>query len=152
MRRLALIFGVLSVVSMPAVQAQKMKEPVAPVSVDKAGLALGGYDPVAYFSMSKAVPGKPEFNTDWNGAKWRFASAENRDLFIASPEKYAPQFGGYCAWAVSEGYTAPADPKAWKIVEGKLYVNYNTDVQKKWQMDEAERVRKGEVNWPKLHN
>ena len=85
------------------------------------------------------------------GAKWYFASAANRDAFAKNSQKYAPQFGGYCAWAVSQGYTAGIDPEAWKIVDGKLYLNYSKSVQKMWEQDVPGNIRKGNENWPKLH-
>ncbi|MBC7926664.1 MAG: YHS domain-containing protein [Bryobacteraceae bacterium] len=127
------------------------KDPVEAVNKDGKGLALKGYDPVAYFTQSKPVPGDPKITVDWSGAKWQFSSEQNRDQFKADPEKFAPQFGGYCAWAVSEGYTADADPQAWKVVDGKLYVNYNKGVQKKWEADQPQRVEKAAKNWPGLH-
>ena len=105
---------------------------------------------MAYFTDGKPVEGIDEFTLEWNGAKWRFASAANRDAFKAEPEKYAPQFGGYCAWAVSQGYTASADPEAWKIVEGKLYLNYDKSVQKTWEEDVPGNITKAEANWPKV--
>ena len=83
--------------------------------------AVGGYDPVAYFTEGKPVAGNSGITHQWKGATWRFASEKNRDLFKAEPAKYAPQYGGYCAWAVSQGYTAKGDPNHWKIVDGKLY-------------------------------
>lgn len=113
-------------------------------------LAVNGYDPVAYFTDGKPVEGTDEFTLEWNGAKWRFVSAANRDAFKAEPEKYAPQFGGYCAWAVAQGYTASADPEAWKIVEGKLYLNYDKSVQKTWEEDVPGNITKAEANWPKV--
>ena len=135
-----------------AVTAQKAaKDLVAPVHTDKAGLALSGYDPVAYFQEGKPVKGSPQFSHAWSDATWQFANVANRDAFAQDPKKYAPQFGGYCAWAVSKGYTAPSDPQAWKIVDGKLYVNYNKDVQKQWEKDMPERIRTAERNWPGLH-
>jgi YHS domain-containing protein len=113
------------------------------------GIAIKGYDPVAYYKEGKPVEGSSKFELNWKGAKWRFASAENRDLFISEPEKYAPQYGGYCAWAVSEGYTAGVDPKnAWRIVGGKLYLNYNVDIQKKWAKDIPGNIKKADANWP----
>lgn len=124
---------------------------VAPVHQDKNGLAIGGYDAVAYFTLHRPTKGVPEIAHSWMGATWRFASAENRDRFVAEPERYAPQFGGYCAWAVSKNYTAPADPLAWKIIDGKLYLNYNLDVQRKWEQDVATRIQAGQQNWPGLH-
>ena len=132
--------------------AQQPKKIVAPVSKDSAGVAIKGYDPVAYFVVGKALKGQPEFESEYKGAKFLFASAENKAKFEADPEKFAPQFGGYCAWAVGNGYTAPTDPEAWKIVNGKLYLNYNKDIQKRWSADEAGLIAKGEQNWPALHN
>ena len=114
------------------------------------GTAIDGTDPVAYFKESRPVAGSSDFTHDWNGATWRFSSAENRDLFVANPEKYAPQYGGYCAWAVSQGYTASTDPEAWDIVDGKLYLNYNKDVQAKWQTDRPGHIKSADANWPKV--
>lgn len=114
------------------------------------GVAIEGYDPVAYFTDGRAVEGKKGFETEWNGATWRFASAEHRDLFAEDPEKYAPQYGGYCAWAVSQGSTAGIDPEAWKIHDGKLYLNYDKSVQEKWLADMEDLIAKGDANWPKL--
>lgn len=114
------------------------------------GVAIDGWDPVAYFTDGKPVEGSREFVHEWNGATWRFASAAHRDLFAQAPEKYAPQYGGYCAWAVSQGYTADIDPEAWKIQDGRLYLNYSLDVQKKWAADIPGNVAKGDANWPKL--
>jgi YHS domain-containing protein len=123
---------------------------VDPIYKYSGGLALKGYDPVAYFNDGKAVEGSDQFAEEWNGAKWRFASAENRDAFASDPEKYAPQFGGYCAWAVSHGYTAKGDPNAWKVVDGKLYLNYNQDVKAKWEQDVPGYISKGDENWPRF--
>lgn len=124
---------------------------VAPINSTFLGsLAVDGYDTVAYFTEGKAVPGNKEFTYAWQGANWRFASAANRDLFAAAPEKYAPQYGGYCAWAVSQGYTADADPLAWKIVDGKLYLNYDKKVQAQWEQDIPGLIEKANGNWPKL--
>jgi YHS domain-containing protein len=110
--------------------------------------AIEGYDPVAYFDEGKPVEGDSDYSHEWMGATWYFASAENRDLFAANPDKYAPQYGGYCAWAVSQGYTAEIDPDAWSIVDDKLYLNYSLDVQKQWQQDVPGNVTKADANWP----
>lgn len=123
---------------------------VEPVYKFSGALALKGYDAVAYFNDGNAVEGSEKFTYEWNGAKWRFASAANRDSFAGDPEKYAPQYGGYCAWAVGHGYTAKGDPEAWKIVDGKLYLNYNKDVQAKWVQDIPGYIGKGDENWPKF--
>jgi YHS domain-containing protein len=122
-----------------------------PVNATLFGVAIKGYDPVAYFTDGKPAKGDSKFSHEWNGAKWQFASAEHRDLFKATPEKYAPQFGGYCAWAVSQNYTANVDPEnAWRIVNDRLYLNYSRDVQKKWEADVPGNIAKGDVNWPKI--
>lgn len=112
------------------------------------GAAIGGYDPVAYFTQGRPVKGQKGLSTSWNGAEWRFATADSKAAFEANPEAYAPQFGGYCAWAVSQGYTAPTDPDAWKIVDGKLYLNYSRRVQRRWEKDIPGNIRAGEANWP----
>lgn len=116
------------------------------------GTAIDGTDPVAYFTMGKPVKGSSDFAHDWNGATFHFATAENRDAFAANPEKYAPQYGGYCAWAVSQGYTASTDPEAWTIVDGKLYLNYNKSVQSTWEQDIPGNIAAGDGNWPKVLN
>jgi len=113
-------------------------------------LAVSGYDPVAYFTEGKPVEGKSGFEYKWQGATWRFANEKNLEAFKANPTAYAPQYGGYCAWAVSQGYTASSDPQAWKIVGKKLYLNYSKDVQRQWQADEAGNIAKADKNWPKV--
>jgi len=117
------------------------------LNTDDHGGALRGYDAVAYFALNSAVKGDAKYEYVWNGAKWYFSSEENMNKFKAAPEAYAPQFGGYCAYAVSEGYTADGDPEAWKVVEGKLYLNYNREVQKTWEKNEGERIERGRKNW-----
>ena len=113
------------------------------------GLAIRGYDPVAFFQDGMPAKGSKEFELTWKEAKWRFASAENRNLFEADPEQYAPQYGGYCAWAVAEGYTASVDPEnAWEIVEGKLYLNYDKEIQEKWAKDIPGNITRADANWP----
>jgi len=112
------------------------------------GLALGGTDPVAYFTDSAPVQGDPAFTTDWMGATWTFASAENRDTFIASPEQYAPAFGGYCAFAASRGYLAPTIPEAWTVYEDRLYLNANLRIRRRWERELPTIIAAGEANWP----
>lgn len=121
------------------------------INKDRKGLALSGYDAVAYFTSQQPTKGSEAFTHSWMGATWRFASAANRDLFAGAPERYAPQFGGYCAWAVSNNYAAPIDPAAWKITGDKLYLNYNKQVQQQWQKDLDARIAAAEKNWPGLH-
>lgn len=116
--------------------------------VDDNNLAIRGTDPVAYFTQGGPVAGSAEFTHTWNNATWQFSSAENRDLFASNPEQYAPQYGGFCAWAVSQGYTASIDPNAWKIVDGKLYLNYSRGVQRRWEQDIPGNVNRANANWP----
>ncbi len=123
---------------------------IAPVYSTLPGGAIRGYDPVAYFTESKPVEGKKAFSHKWKGATWYFASEKNRDLFRADPEKYAPRYGGYCAYAVSRGYTASIVPEAWKIVDGKLYLNYSKGVQRAWEQDIPGNIKSADKNWPGL--
>ncbi len=110
--------------------------------------AIQGYDVVAYFTQSQAVKGVKEFSFTYSDQEWYFASAENLELFKNNPEKYAPQFGGYCAYGMSRGYKAKTDPEAWTIVNGKLYLNYNLEVRKSWNENQTELIDKANTNWP----
>jgi YHS domain-containing protein len=112
------------------------------------GLAIRGADPVAYFTEGEAVKGVADYEYQWNGATWRFSSAENLAQFTANPDTYAPQYGGYCAKAVAEGYLASIDPDAWRIVDGKLYLNYSPGVQRQWQSDISGHIASGDQHWP----
>ncbi|MEO3471314.1 YHS domain-containing (seleno)protein [Roseomonas sp. CAU 1739] len=114
------------------------------------GVAVRGTDVVAYVTDGRPVPGRREFTHQWQGATWRFASAANRDRFAADPARYAPAYGGFCAYAVSEGYTAPIDPAAWRIVDGRLFLNYDRSVQRRWERDIPGRVARADANWPRL--
>lgn len=113
------------------------------------GVAAGGYDVVAYFSGA-AKAGDPAITASHGGATYRFATAANRDAFTANPVKYAPRYGGYCAWAVSQGYTAKGDPEAWSVVDGRLYLNYSKSVRAQWSKDAQGNIAKGNANWPKV--
>lgn len=112
--------------------------------------AVSGYDVVAYFNVGKPTKGDKQFSHTHNGATWLFSSAANRDAFIKDPAKYSPQYGGYCAWAVSQGYTASGDPEFWKIVDNKLYLNYDGDVQKKWETNVPGFIQSANKNWPEV--
>jgi len=116
------------------------------------GVAIGGYDPVAYFALKKPVRGKSSLTEDYAGVKWRFSSEENRKLFAANPEKYAPQYGGYCAYAVSQGYTAKSDPTAWTIEGDRLFLNYNKQVRQLWSAGKAKYIKDADKNWPGVLN
>jgi YHS domain-containing protein len=113
-------------------------------------LALSGYDAVAYFDQGRPVMGLAQFETEWKGAKFRFASAAHLARFKANPVAYAPQYGGYCAWAVSQGHRAKGDPKVWKLVGGKLYLNYDAAVQQRWTQDIPGNISRADSNWPRV--
>ncbi len=120
-----------------------------PVYATSAG-AIRGYDPVAYHEEGRPLKGSAEHSVEWQGAEWLFASAENREKFEQDPERYAPQYGGYCAYAVAQGTTATIDPEAWSIVEGKLYLNYSTSVHNRWRKDIPGYIEKADDNWPEV--
>lgn len=122
-----------------------------PIDKDGKGVAIKGYDPVAYFTQNMPTKGSAAFTHQWMGATWWFANASDRDQFAASPEKFAPQYGGYCAYGVSQGHTVSIDPEAWRIVDGKLYLNYSKSVQQKWASDVPGYIKAAEEQWPKLH-
>lgn len=112
------------------------------------GTAIRGYDPVAYFTDNKAVKGDDRFSFEWKNAVWHFANGENLAAFKSDPQKYAPQYGGYCAYGTSEGHKAPTNPDAWTIINNKLYFNYNKNVQSMWKKDTEGNIQKAEKNWP----
>jgi YHS domain-containing protein len=145
-------FAPLGVATLPAqAQVSVPAQSIAPVDTERlSGVALSGFDPVAYFSEKRPVEGKSAISLMWQGAEWLFASEGNRALFRAAPERYAPQFGGYCSWAVSQGYTASGDPQAWAIRDGKLYLNYNLEVQQEWEKDIPGNIARGDKHWPTI--
>lgn len=138
------LLTVLLFVGFSVVHAQKA------AVFNKDGVAINGYDAVAYFTKSQPVKGDKKFSLVWNNATWYFASQEDLNLFKASPEKYAPQYGGYCAYGLSENHKAPTKPEAWSIVNGKLYLNYNLDVRSDWQKNTNERIKKADTYWPAI--
>lgn len=123
--------------------------PVAAVNTTH-GLALKGYDTVAYFTMGKPTSGTDEYVYPWNGARYRFASSQNLRLFAADPGKYVPQYGGYCAYAISIKRIADIDPTEWSIVDNKLYLNNNTFSQALWSLNKHGRIEAGDRNWAAL--
>ena len=137
-----------------AMTAQNPSSNLKPVNAIAEGgddrVMLKGADVVAYFTQNRYVQGSPQFKSVHEAVTFRFASAEHKALFDAAPQKYLPQYGGYCAWAVSQGYTADIDPNAWKVVNGKLYLNYDKEVQKKWEANQAANISAAEVKWPAL--
>lgn len=136
---------VLATVSWPAT-AQNAPAPF----YAEDGVAIDGTDPVAYFIEGRPVAGRAEHALMWRGAEWRFSTAENRAAFEADPERFAPQYGGWCAWAVAEGYTAETTPEAWAIVDGRLYLNYSRGIQRRWERDVPGNIARADANWPGL--
>ncbi len=118
-----------------------------------AGLGAKGYDVVAYFTDNKPVQGSDKYTTSYRGVTWQFASAEHRDTFKADPAHFAPQYGGFCSWGVSQGKLFDVDPvNGWKVVDGKLYLNFNADIHKVWEKDSSGYIAKAEKNWPGLNH
>lgn len=146
-RRSALIGTVGLVSGLATFAALPARAGSAPVFSD-GGNAIRGVDTVAYFAGNGPVKGKSEFSHEFKGAKWLFASAENRDKFTANPMRYAPQYGGYCAFAIAKGKTKSIDPEAWTIIDDKLYLNYSLGVRKKWLKDTAGYIKQADANWP----
>ena len=124
--------------------------PPAPVfAIDR--IAIRGTDPIAYFEHRRPVAGDPALQAEWNGAIWRFASADNRDAFMAEPQRFAPQYGGFCAWAVAEkGELYSTQPENWSIVENRLFLNFNDDIQRRWQADVPGFIARADSRWPEI--
>lgn len=131
----ALLGAALSVCSLAAAQER---------------LAIKGYDPVAYFTAGKAVPGSAEHEAVWGEATWRFASAEHQALFLKEPSRYVPQYRGFCAMGVAYGMKVEVDPEAWTIVDGKLYLNYDKASREKWRADRTAMIKTADENWRQL--
>lgn len=112
------------------------------------GVAVDGTDVVAYFTEGAPVSGNAAITHDYMGATWQFSNVENRDAFAADPAAYAPQYGGYCAYAVSQGYTASTVPEAWSIIDDKLYLNFSKGVRRRWARDTAGHIAMADANWP----
>ncbi|MEM9971116.1 MAG: YHS domain-containing (seleno)protein, partial [Pseudomonadota bacterium] len=144
-------FLVASAATLPAAMlAPTVANAAEPPVYSTNGIAINGYDPVAYFTEGKPVEGSAEFTSEWDGATLQFASGENKALFDGDPAKYAPAYGGYCAYAVSKGYTASTDPGAWSIYEDRLYLNYSKSVRALWSLKKSGHVESANANWPKV--
>lgn len=139
--------GLIAVAALPSVAYAKTN-PVYTGTFDN--VALSGYDAVGYFTQGRPVKGSATFKTTYKGAEFYFASAANLAKFKANPASFAPQYGGYCAWAVSQGYTASGDPQVWKIVGGKLYVNYSREIGDKWEKNIPGFIASANKNWPTI--
>jgi hypothetical protein len=133
-------------IGLSAWQVQAQKTDVAPIYATKAG-AIKGYDPVAYFTESQAIKGLDSITYTWQGTSWHFVSTANRDLFKQSPEKYAPQFGGYCAYGWAQGYAVKIEPESWSIVDDKLYLNYDLSIKRKWDKKQQAYIQQAIKNW-----
>lgn len=120
------------------------------LNLDKQAIAIQGYDPVAFFTQNRPVKGRPEFESKYNGARYLFASAEDKAAFAANPAKYEPQFGGFCAFAVSRGHTAPVKIEAFQIVNGRLLMQYDLGIRKDFNKDTQGNLEKADANWPGL--
>ena len=120
------------------------------LNLDRSGVAIQGYDPVAFFTDNQPVKGNPQFQSEYRGAKYYFTSAEHKAVFDKEPAKYEPQFGGYCAYGASHGSKAPIKIEAWQIVNGRLLMQYDLDVKGRFNEDQQRNLRKADQNWPDL--
>ena len=145
--KLTIILLAAFIATVAVIAACAKADGVAKVNTDPEGNAVRGFDTVSYFTGQAPLPGNAKFSIVWNGAKWLFANTENLEKFRQAPESYAPQFGGYCSYAVSHGNTADGDPQAWKIVDGKLYLNYNQKTKEAWEAEQDKLIKQGETNW-----
>ena len=126
--------------------------PSAAVNTDATGFVIRGYDPVAFFTEGRPLPGHPDLSAEYEGGTYLFATAANRDAFKAKPERYAPRYGGYCAYGVAVGKKFDIDPGSWRIVDGKLFFNLNPVILEKWSRESGEFIRKSEGNWPRIRS
>lgn len=143
-----LVVMTLALVGCATKPGQIWQDSAVPSIDARAGLGLEGYDVVAYFTDRRPIKGSEAYTSQWQGVTWRFVSAEHRDLFAADPVRYAPQYGGYCAYAVSHGTTAHGDPNQWAVVGDRLFVNNNPLARKLWESHRSRNIRTGDVNWP----
>ena len=150
LRRTLLALAALAFIFPLAAPAQDAQHPVNTLGAPAENVAIRGYDPVAYFRDGGPRQGKPEFAAQHDGATWWFASAEDKALFEADPEKYMPAFGGFCAYGTSRGYLVKIEPEAWSIVDGRLYLNYDLSVRDTWLKDPKGYIAKADANWPHL--
>ncbi|MEM7248045.1 MAG: YHS domain-containing (seleno)protein, partial [Acidobacteriota bacterium] len=127
-----------------------VNSPFVPVAVHETGLALGGHDPVAYFTQGRPVVGSPEHQALRGSVTYRFASLANLQTFQREPDRHAPRYGGFCAYGMSLGKKFPSDPRAWRIVEGRLYLNKDFDVQATWLKDLTENIASADGHWPRV--
>ena len=139
--------ALLAVIAFPAMAAS----PIGAVNVQD-GPAAAGHDVVAYFAVGRATPGRADLTAQHEGATYRFSNDANRDAFVAAPSRYLPQYGGYCAFGLARGYKAVIDPKAFTLVDGKLYLNYSLDIQAAWRRQKSADISLANANWPNVIN
>jgi YHS domain-containing protein len=150
---LAIILSTSTIVTTLPQQAFAYDETsTSALNVDKQGLAIKGFDPVAYFTESAPIAGSEKFSATYKGARYHFANAKNRDAFKANSEKFVPQYGGFCAMGVALGKKLDGDPQAWRVVDNKLYLNVNKEVQTKWLEDVPGNLKKADSEWPQVSN
>jgi hypothetical protein len=147
--RRAAIALILAAAVSRATRAQQQR---APASTEIPKIAIQGYDTVAYFTEGRPVKGGEDYETEWLGARWRFASAQHRDMFTADPERYAPRYGGYCAASMAYGNRKAPSPESWKIVDGRLYLLTNQGSLDRWQQNASDNIRKGDEHWAALRD
>jgi YHS domain-containing protein len=116
------------------------------------GVGAGGYDVVAYFTENDAKPGNADITASHAGVTYRFADSANREAFLADPVRFLPAYGGYCAYAVANGYTAKIDPEAFTVADGRLFLNFSKSVRSRWDRDRAANISRGDANWPDVLN
>ena len=148
MKKIFLMLKVLIVMSFASLQSANAADAV--YTSFFSNKAAGGYDVVSYFTENKAVEGSDKYKLQYNGAEWLFSTNEHLTLFKNNPEKYAPQYGGYCAWAMADNETAPGKPVFWSVYKGKLYLNYDESVQATWIADKDNFITQADLNWSKL--
>jgi len=150
------LFGMLTAIAVTSVAIATYFIPganSAPQTINTLGtdgVAIRGYDPVAYFTEGAPRKGKAEFTVEHKGAKWQFASAEHKAMFEANPEKYTPAYGGFCAYGVAQDYLVKIEPDAWAIRDGKLYLNYDQNIQRRWSQKPDEYIATADKKWPGL--
>lgn len=142
-RRLFLAAGLAAALASPALAGERQVFATN-------GIAIHGYDPVAYFTEGRPVQGDPQYSVKWKGAVWQFSSAANMQAFEMDPRRFAPRYGGYCAYAMSLGAIATTVPEAWTIHEGRLYLNFSTAVRTHWSEDIPGNIAKADANWPAI--
>lgn len=140
------------VLALPLSQPTMAKTPVPSLNLSSSGLALRGYDPVAYFTQGKPVKGSSKITALHGGGKYHFSSEAHRTAFLANPSKYLPKYGGFCAYGTAANYKVDGDPEVWNIVDGKLYLNINRSVNRSWKRRTPHYIKQADAVWPKIKN